>query len=56
MLTREVFQVVGEDGRSGHCYKLFKKRYRLDVGRFKFSSRVCQEWNRLDGDIVAVGQ
>ena len=48
------FQVVGGDGRRGHCFKLFKRRYRLDVGRFKFASRVCDEWNRLDGDIVAV--
>ena len=31
----------------GHCFKLFKKRYRLDVGKFKFTSRVCEEWNRL---------
>ena len=36
----------------GHCFKLFKRRYRLDVGRFKFASRVCDEWNRLDEDIV----
>ena len=48
------FQVVGEDGRRGHCFKLFKRRYRLDVGRFKFASRVSDKWNRLDGDIVAV--
>ena len=27
---------------------------RLEVGRFKFANRVCDEWNRLDGDIVAV--
>ena len=30
------FQVVGEDGRRRHCFELFKRRYRLDVGRFKF--------------------
>ena len=46
---------MGEDGRRGHCFKLFKRRYRLDDRRFKFASRVCEEWNRLDGDIVAVG-
>ena len=46
------FQVVGEDGRS---FKLFKRRYRLDVGQFKFASQICEEWNRLDGDIAAVG-
>ena len=50
-----LFQVVGEDGRRGHCFKLFKRRYRLDDGWFKFASQVCEEWNRLDGDIVAVG-
>ena len=28
----------------GHSFKLFKKRlYRLDVRKFKFASRVCEE-------------
>ena len=49
------FQVAGEDGKRGHSFKVFKKRYRLDVGRFKFASRVCEEWNRLDENIVAMG-
>ena len=35
--------------------KLFKRRYRLDVRRFKFANRVCEKWNRLNGDMVAVG-
>ena len=51
------FQVAGVDGRRGHSFKLFKKRYRLDVGlvgRFKFSSRVCEDWNKLDDDIVGI--
>ena len=26
------------DGRRGHSFKLFKRRYRLDVGRFKFAN------------------
>ena len=39
------FQVVGDGARRGHSFKLFKKRYRLDVGKFKFASRVCEEWN-----------
>ena len=49
------FQVVGDDGRRGHVFKLFKKRSRLDVGRFKFANRVCEEWNGLDDDVVGVG-
>ena len=44
-----------DDGRRGHSLKLFKRRYGLDVGRFKFANRVCEEWNGLDDDVVAVG-
>jgi ribonuclease P/MRP protein subunit RPP40 len=47
------FQVVGDGARRGHSFKLFKKRYRLDVGKFKFASRVCEEWNRLGDGIVS---
>ena len=46
--------MVGDGARRGHSYKLFKKRYRLDVGKFKFASRVCEEWNRLGDGIVSV--
>ena len=42
------FQVIGD----GAGLKLFKKRYRLDVRKFKFASMVCQEWNRLGDGIV----
>ena len=33
-----------------------KKRYRLDVGKFKFASRVCDEWNRLGIELSLQGQ
>ena len=33
----------------------FKKRYRLDLGKFKFASRVCDEWNWLKDGIVSAG-
>ena len=49
------FQVVGDGARRGHNFKLFKKRYRLVVGKFKFASRVCEEWNRLGDGIVSAG-
>ena len=43
------FQVIG-DGmvlRGGTVLNCSRKRYCLDVGKFKFASRVCDEWNRL---------
>ena len=39
----------------GHSFKLFKKRVSLDVGRFKFGNRVCNEWNLLTEDGVSAG-
>ena len=52
MDNEKFFQVVGDDGRRGYVFKLFKKRSRLDVGQFKFANRVCEEWNGLDDDVV----
>ena len=34
-------------------FKLFKKRYHLDMGKFEFASRVCEEWSRLGDGIVS---
>jgi len=31
----------------GHDLKLFKKRIKLDIGKFSFGIRVCGKWNRL---------
>ena len=39
-----------DGARRGTVFKLFKKRYRLDVS--KFASMVCQEWNRLGDGIM----
>jgi len=39
----------------GLSRKLFKKPVMLDVGKYYFSNRVCDEWNRQPGEIVNVG-
>ena len=40
----------------GDSFKLFKKRYHLNVGKFKFARRVCEEWNRLGDGQISRGQ
>ena len=48
------FNVV--DGATrGHSLKLFKIGVRLDVGKYKFGNRVCDEWNGLAEDMVMAG-
>ena len=49
------FHVIGNGARRGHSFKRFKKRYRLDIGKFKFASRVCEAGNRLGDGIVSAG-
>ena len=46
--------MIGDGARKGHSFKLIKK-YCLDVGKFKFASRVCEELNRLGNGIVSAG-
>jgi len=38
-----------ESGIRGHTSKLFKTRVRLDVAKFSFGNRICEQWNRLPG-------
>jgi len=41
--------VKDEGGRRGHDNKLYINSVRLDVGKFMFSNRVCQQWNDVPG-------
>ena len=43
-----------EEGIASSCSR--EGRYRLDVGRFKFGNRVCEEWNVLDDDVRGCGR
>jgi len=42
-----------ESGRRGHTYKLFKTRVRLDMVKYSFGNKVCEQWNDWSGDVVS---
>ena len=54
-LNAERFFVWEVGMTRGHIYKLYKRRVRLDVGKYGFGSRVCNEWNLLTEDVVSAG-
>ena len=48
----ELFFQLDEGGRRAHDHKLFKKRFRLNVRKYKFSNRVIDNWNLLSANCV----
>jgi len=51
-LNEEDFFVRDLSGRRGHIFKLFIKRYRLDIAKYNFGNRVCTGWNGLPHAVV----
>ena len=47
------FFVLADGTSRGHSLKLYKNRFRTDVGKFSFANRVINEWNLLTQDIIA---
>ena len=33
--------------------KLYKERFRLEIGRNRFANRICDEWNHLRIDVIS---
>jgi len=47
-INRNLFFDIDDNGLRGHDKKLFKRRFRLDVRKFVFSTnRVVNIWNSL---------
>ena len=44
----QVLEISSQDRTCGNGYKLEKLRFRPDLGRYWFTNRVVNSWNRLD--------
>ena len=51
-LNPEDFFALSNANTRGHSLKLFKGHFQSDLGKYKFSNRVIDEWNRLSDDII----
>jgi len=52
-INPELFLQLDEGNRRGHDYKLFKKRFRLNVWKYAFSNGVINNWNLLFAVLTA---
>ena len=52
-IDRDMFFSLKKDGRTrGHEVTLVKDQCRLDIGKYSFSQRTINEWNKLSTDCV----
>ncbi|ORD92756.1 hypothetical protein ECANGB1_578, partial [Enterospora canceri] len=49
----QVLEFSSQDRTRGNGYKLEKLRFRTDIGRYWFTNRVVNDWNRLDRHVVS---
>ena len=52
-LNYQDFFVVSTNRSRGHTLKLFKARFNTNCGKFMFSNRLVDKWNRLSEDIIS---
>jgi len=53
--VEHVHQVVGNWEFLGSILKSYSKEGEVGCGEYCFSKRVCDEWNRLPGEVVSAG-
>jgi hypothetical protein len=52
LTEQSFFQRRRVGGKRGHQFRMFKKGFRTNVGKFSFGNRVINDWNHLPADIL----
>ena len=52
-VQEEDFFVRNKVRGRGHTFKVYKKRFRLDIAKYSFGNRICTRWNGLPHEAVA---
>jgi hypothetical protein len=52
-ISADKFFVLSSGNLRGHRFKLFKKRFSSNIGKYSFSNRVVDVWNKLPDNIVS---
>jgi len=51
--SEQLFQKATTIDLRGHSFKLYKKSSQLDIGKYFFSQRIVDYWNKLPDDVVS---
>ena len=51
--SEDFFEMKHERNTRGHMYKIFKKSFRTNFGKYSFGNRVIEEWNLLPAGVVS---
>jgi len=55
VVSTSTFFTLSSSGLRGHSLKLFKTQYSSNIGKFNFSNRVVEHWNKLTEHVVSSG-
>jgi ribonucleases P/MRP protein subunit RPP40 len=47
------FLQLSNTGLRGNCFKLYKNRFTTNIGKYSFSNRVVDIWNKLSDEVVS---
>ena len=50
--TRVQAQSNNTSTTRGHMFKLYKKRFRLDIAKYSFGNRIVSDWNALPDRVI----
>ena len=50
--VEDFFEVLQDSNTRGHNFKIYKRAFRSNFGKYSFGSRVIADWNSLPSEIV----
>jgi len=53
VVSSSTFFTLSSSGLRSHSLKLFKNQYSSNIGKFRFSNRVVEQWNKLTEHVVS---
>ena len=50
--VEDYFEVLQDSNTRGHRFKIYKRPFRSNYGKYSFGNRVIADWNSLPSEIV----
>jgi len=55
VISSSTFSTLSSSGLRGHFLNLFYNQYSFNIGKFSFSNKVMEHWNKLTEHVLSSG-